>query len=108
MTQASPRFTKREDPIDPEITDLFALFNVTYKLLAIIIHVRLYEAIEGRISKTQFGFRKNKSTAQPLFIYRRILELQEESGLSFHTLLLDWEKAFDKVDQKRMVQAIKR
>ena len=41
-------------------------------------------------------------------IYRRIQELQEESGLSFHTLLLDWEKAFDKVDQKRMVQAMER
>ena len=51
---------------------------------------------------------KTKNTAQPLFIYRRIQELQEESGLSFHTLLLDWEKAFDKVDQKRMIQAIKR
>ena len=67
-----------------------------------------YETIDDRISKTQFGFRKNKSTAQPLFIHRRIQELQEESRLSFHTLLLDWEKAFDKVDQKRMVQAIKR
>ena len=85
-----------------------ALVNVAYKLLAVIIHVRLYEIIDDRISKTQFGFRKNTSTAQPLFIYRRIQELQEESGLSFHTLLLDWETAFDKVDQKRMMQAIKR
>ena len=51
---------------------------------------------------------KNKSTAQPLFIHRRIQELQEEAGLSFHTLLLDWEKAFDKVDQKRMIKAIER
>ena len=85
-----------------------ALLNVTYNILAIIIHVRLYETIDGRVSKTQFGFRKNKSTAQPLFIYRRIQEIHEEFGLSFYTLLLDWEKAFDKVDQKRMIQAIKR
>ena len=91
----------------PENYRPIALPNVTYKLLAIIIHVRLYEIIDDRISKTQFGFRKNKSTAQPFFIYRRIQELQEEFGLSFHTLLLDWEKAFDKVDQKRMIQAIR-
>ena len=52
----------------PENYRPIALFNVTYKILAIIIHVRLYETIEDRISKTQFGFRKNKSTAQPLFI----------------------------------------
>ena len=92
----------------PENYRPIALLNVTYKPLAIIIHDRLYETIDDRISKTQFGFRKNKGTAQPLFIYRRIQELQEESGLSFHTLLLDWEKAFDKVDQKRMIQAIRR
>ena len=83
-----------------------ALLNVTYKLWAIIIHVRLYETIDERICKTQFGFRKNKSTAQPLFVYRRSQELQEDSGASFHTLLLDWEKVFDKVDQKQMIEAI--
>ena len=92
----------------PENYRPIALLNVTYKILAIIIHVQLYETIDGRISKTQFGFRKNKSTAQPRFIYRRIQELQEEAGLSFHTLLLDWEKAFDKVEQKRMIKAFKR
>ena len=92
----------------PENCRPIAPLNVTYKFLAIIIHVRLYETIDDRISKTQFGFRKNESTAQPLFIYRRTQELQEESGLSFHTLLLDWEKAFDKVDQRRMIQAIRR
>ena len=52
--------------------------------------------------------RKKKSTAQPLFIYRRLQEIQEESGSSFHTLLLDWEQAFDKVDQARMIRAIRR
>ena len=85
----------------PENYRPMALLNVTYKLLAVIIYDRLYETIVDRISKTQFGFRKNKNTSQPLFIYRRIQELQEESGLSFHTLLLDWERVFDKVHQKR-------
>ena len=56
----------------PENSRPIALLNVTYKLSAIIIHVRLHETIDDRISKTQFGFRKNKRTAQPLFIYRRI------------------------------------
>ena len=92
----------------PENYRPIALLNVTHKLFANIIHVRLYETIDDRISKTQFGFRKNKSTAQPLSVYKRIQELQKESGSSFHTLLLDWEKAFDKVDHKRMIQAIKR
>ena len=40
-----------------------ALPSVTYTILAIIIHVRLSETIDDRISKTQFGLRKTK--AQP-------------------------------------------
>ena len=96
--QISLRFTKKGRTDRPENYRPIALLNVTYKLLAIIIHLQFYETIDDRISKTQFGFRKNKSTAQPFLIHRRIQELQEESGLSFHTLLLDWEKAFDKVD----------
>ena len=55
----------------PESYRPIALLNVTYKLLAIIIHVRLYETIDDRISKTQLGFRKNKNTAQLLFIYSK-------------------------------------
>ena len=60
------------------------------------------------IDKNQFGFRKGKSTAQPLFMLRRTQEIQEEAAIEGHLLLLDWEKAFDKVDQNRMIKAIKR
>ena len=59
------------------------------------------------IGKSQFGFRKGKSTSQPLFI-RRTQEIQEEAALESHLLLLDWEKAFDKVSQSRMMRAIRR
>ena len=76
----------------PAHYSLIALLNITFTLLAIIIRVRSYETIDENINKTQFGFRKNESTAQPLFIYRRIQELQKESASAFHTLLLDWER----------------
>ena len=64
--------------------------------------------MDGTLDENQFGFRKGKSTARPLFILRRTQEIQEEAALECHLLLLDWEKAFDKVLQDRMTKAIKR
>ena len=85
-----------------------ALLNVIYKLLASIIQARISSKMDGTLDENQFGFRKGKSTAQPLFILRRTQEIQEEAALECHLLLLDWEKAFDKVLQDRMTKAIKR
>ena len=34
--------------------------------------------------------------------------MHEEAGDTFHTLLLDWEKAFDKVDHDRLIMALTR
>ena len=50
---------------------------------------------------TQFGFRKNRSTTDALFIARRIQDLGERSGL-------DWKLAFDRVSHPRMMQALER
>ena len=109
MHQANLAVIYKKGPTqDPANYRPIALLNLSYKILAIIIHTRLSQAIDININPHQFGFRKGKSTSQPLFIYRRIQELHEESGDTFHTLLLDWEKAFDKVDQTRLVQALSR
>ena len=85
-----------------------ALFNVIYKLLASIIQTRTSSKMDGALDENQYGFRKGRSTAQPLFTLRRTQEIQEEAALEYHLLLLDWEKAFDKVLQDRMTKVIKR
>ena len=64
--------------------------------------------MEGTLDENQYGFRKGKITSQPLFILRRTQEIQEEAALECHLLLLDWEKASDKVLQDRMTKTIKR
>ena len=57
---------------------------------------------------SQFVFRKGGSTAQPIHIYRRIQEIHEEAGLELITILLDWEKAFDKINQRKLIIALRR
>eukprot|EP00972_Heterocapsa_arctica_P115565 16448435-Heterocapsa_arctica.AAC.1 len=57
-----------------------ALLNLSYKLLASIIQQRIALGLDSRIDDFQFGFRKKRSTLQPLFMYHRIQEIHEESG----------------------------
>ena len=72
------------------------------------MQVKLCKGLDDHLDSQQYGFRKAESTSQPLFIYRRGLEIHEEAGLEMYTLLLDWGKAFDKVDQERMIIVSKR
>ena len=92
----------------PENYRPIALLNIGYKLMASMIQKRLSEAMDDRIDPAQFGFRKGRSTSQPIHIYRRVQEIHEEAGLELVTILLDWEKAFDKIHQGRLLDALKR
>ena len=99
---------KKGNPELPQNYRPIALLNIAYKILAMIILKRIVPHIDDRTDKSQYGFRKKRSTAQPLFILRRAQEMQEEAGLETHILLLDWEKAFDKVSQKKLLTALSR
>ena len=57
--------------------------------MASIIQKILSEAMDDRIDPAQFGFRKGKSTSQPIHIYRIIQEIHEEAGLELVTVFLD-------------------
>ena len=84
------------------------MLNTLYKIYASILQKRLANGIEDRIWETQFGFRKKKSTSQPLFITRRLQDQAEITGNKLFLIFLDWEKAFDKVDQEKMIEAMTR
>ena len=71
--------------------------NISYKIFASMIQSRLSHLLDDRIRPTQFGFRKNRSTTQPVHILRRLLEIHERQPSPFHALFLDWSKAFDSV-----------
>ena len=74
-----------------------SLTNISYKIFASMIQTRLEYYLDARIRPTQFGFRKNHSTSQPIHVLRRLVEVFERQTSSFHALFLDWEKAFDSV-----------
>ena len=104
MDQADLAIIYKKGSTDkPEDYRPIALLNLSYKILAKMIQVRLCNGLDDHLDSQQYGFRKVKSISPPSFIYRRVLKIHEEAGLVMYTLLPDWEKAFDKVDQERMI-----
>ena len=85
-----------------------ALLNLTYKILAKLIQERLRETLDHRIVDFQFGYRKGKSTAEPIFIARRTQELAERSGKTLYMLALDYSKAFDSIPHPKLIECLKR
>ena len=48
-----------------------------YKVFAALLQRRLANGLDHLLRNTQYGFRKNRSTQQPIFIIRRIMEMYE-------------------------------
>ena len=65
-----------------------------YKAYAGIIKNRIADGIDERIWKLQFGFRGKKSTAQAMFICRRLQDIAERGNEPMTMIFLDWQKAF--------------
>lgn len=72
-----------------------SLLNSMYKLFAAIIQKRLAAKLDKHLQQTQYGFRANRSTADALYLIRRIMEYGEKTTNPLMLVLLDWEKAFD-------------
>ena len=85
-----------------------SLFYGLFKILASLLRNRLSKTVDKHIMKTQYGFRKHKNTSQTIFLARRLLDLGEKTGKNIGMVLLDWEKAVDKVNQKRLIEALNR
>ncbi len=90
-----------------------SLLNTLYKLFAAILQRRIAAKLDKHLQKTQFGFRRNKGTADAVYLVRRVAEYGEKTTKDndlnpLIMVLLDWEKAFDKVDREGMFLAMDR
>ena len=99
---------KKKDPKSPSSYRPISLVNTVYKINAALLHQRIKDAIDDRISPYQFGFRAGRSTTSPLFIIRRLEEIHERHGISFYALFLDWAQAFDSVSHEALKTSLVR
>ena len=93
---------KKKDPKLPSSYRPISLVNTVYKIYAAMLHARLRDHVDTRLSPVQYGFRSGRSTSTPLFILRRLFEIHERHGLSFYVLFLDWAQAFDTVSHRSL------
>ena len=49
-----------------------------------------------------------RSTSHAIFLARRLQDIAEKDGSNIAIILLDWEKAFDKIDHERPLEALYR
>ena len=85
-----------------------SLLNSFYKIYMVMIRARMQEATEQVLSRTQYGFRPHRSTSHAIYILRRIQDYSEIKGAHLSIALLDWEKAFDKIQHDKLILALRR
>ena len=96
------------DASDPTRYRPIALLNVQYKLLARMLQHPIAKHMDTFLSNSQYGFRKSRSTSDPIHILRRVQELFEATNSPLHMLLLDWSMAFDKLSHAGLISALTR
>lgn len=85
-----------------------SLLNVLYKIDAAIIQRRLSKGRDYDLQHTQYGFRKNRGTADAIHCIRRVIDKGESTNTKTFIVLLDWEKAFDSVTHESIFLALNR
>ena len=63
--------------------------------------------VEGVLNDSQFGFRPGRSTMDPIFIMKMLLEKSWEWGIGKYALFIDLEKAFDRVNRDHLWTILK-
>ena len=86
-----------------------SLLQTLYKLYTKLLELRLGSAMASRVSKWQYGAQKGLSVDSAIFGILRLIEMSENfRDFPIYLLLLDWEKAYDRVHPDRLVVALSR
>jgi hypothetical protein len=81
------------------------LLNVAYKILSNIILERLKEYSEEILGEYQCSFRPQRGTVDQIFVVRQILEKFYAHDIDLHLLFIDFKKAFESINQKKLLES---
>ena len=90
------------NPKDPEKQRPISLTNTWYKALDKILAEKITTTLEEtkHFAEPQYGFRKNRSTADQMLSLELLAQIQESRGQELHVILIDLQKAFDSIDRE--------
>lgn len=97
---------------DPETPDSYrgiALESVLFKSLTKLITNRLYGIVDEKLADQQMGFRKKRSTEQTIEVMVNSIQVQLQKKKGRHYIIyVDFEKAFDKVNRRILIEKLRR
>ena len=82
------------------------LLEVAYKIVALILHMRLTlicESIDHLDHEMQCGFRGKRGCADAIFTLKQLIRKRREHGLETWVLFIDLVKAFDRVPREALL-----
>ena len=82
------------------------LLSHTMKVWESVVESRFKR--ETEVSGIQFGFMSGKSTTEPIFMLRQMMEKFRRKRKKMHVVFVDLEKAFDRVPRKAMWDVLKK
>ena len=91
-----------------ENTRPIILLAVIRKVLSLIVLQRIYPKADAFISQGQSGFRRGRSSADIIWVYRWVDAMaQRYQGFAMHVLGVDLTKAFDTVDRLLLLKVLR-
>ena len=83
-----------------------SLLNVAAKILENIVHVRLIQAFEPRLSQNQYAYRRDNGTKFHMTEMFEFLATEREKGHYVYLAAVDVEAAFDSVPRNKVLETL--
>ena len=99
---------KKDDCLDPANYRPITITSVLLKLFTRVLNVRLDRVAERQkfLTEQQFGFRKNKSTADAIFVITTAIEKAKQEGMDAGLASIDLKAAYDMVCRKSLFKKL--
>ena len=101
-------FEKKKNAVECGDHRTISLIPHASKIMLKVLKNRIEKKAEEYIGRTQFGFRKGCGTREAIAVVRLLCERSIEHGNETFLCFIDFEKAFDMVNWKKMMNILKR
>ena len=85
---------KSGDPADLNNYRVLGVCSSVSRLLQRVIRAKLVEAVQSRLSDSQYGFQSNRSTLHCIYVCNSAIEVTRQRGLPVYRLFTDISAAF--------------
>ena len=94
---------KKVGAVECEQHRTLSMMSHITKIILKVILARIRPKIQQEIAEEQYGFIKDKGTANAIFILRNLYERAIEKQKTLYLCFIDYEKAFDKVQHHKLI-----